>query len=592
MINVRSLLALFSRLWGHINRSRQHQLVLLFSLALIVSVSEVVSIGMVVPFLGVITDPEKIYLLPMMQPIVHFLDLGSSSELALFITIAFILAVLLAGALRLILLRLSTGLSYSIGMDLSRKVYRNTLYQPLLVHISRNSSEVISALIDKVNLTIASIVSAINLVVAIVMLIMIMAVLVALQPLLMAAVFAIFGLVYFPIIQLTKWRLQVNSCQIAEESSRVIKSLQEGLGGIRDILIDGTQEIFCENYAKSDFILRRAQGSNVFLGASPRFIVEALGMVLIALFAYGITNHFFSLFDAMEVVPILGLLALSAQRLLPVMQQIFQSWSTIRGNQGALIHILSYLDQPVSGDMIDATCGVIPFKEEIKFDNVSFGYAIGSPLIVRDVNLVIKKGSRVGFIGATGSGKSTLLDLLMGLLKPTAGEILVDGVSISGKNCRPWQSHVAHVPQSIYLADCSIIENIAFGLPIKEVNLTRIKEVCDQARISEWIESLQNGYETIIGERGVSISGGQRQRIGIARALYKKNVDVIIFDEATSALDVDTESAVMDSIQTLSKDLTILIIAHRLSTLEKCSEIYRINDDQKIVKTLPEAYIE
>jgi ABC-type multidrug transport system fused ATPase/permease subunit len=583
MKSIKSFIAPFLKLWGHITLLRKYQLGLLSCLALITSVSEIFSIGMIVPFLGVIADPGKFYLLPMMQSLMLFLKINTISELALIVTIGFIFSVILACTLRLILLKVITTLSYSIGMDLSLKAYRNTLYQPLLVHISRNSSEVISALIDKINYTIASIISAVNLMVGIIMLVMISVVLAVLEPILMTSVFITFGLFYLPIIKLTKRRLQVNSRQIAEESSRVIKMLQEGLGGIRDILIDGTQEIFCKNYSKADFILRRAEGSNIFLGAFPRFIVEALGMIFIAIFAYGITNHFFPVFDEMAVVPTLGFLAISAQRLLPVMQQIFQSWTTIKGNQNALIHILSFLDQPLSSEMIEIDKNSIPFKDEIKFDNVSFGYGI--PFIIKDINITIKKGTRVGFIGATGSGKSTLLDLLMGLLKPTAGKISVDGVEISGMNCRPWQNHIAHVPQSIYLADCSIMENIAFGLPLDKINLIKIKEVCDQARISDWIESLQAGYKTVIGERGVSISGGQRQRIGIARALYK-NADVIIFDEATSALDVETERAVMESIELLSKDLTILIVAHRLSTLQKCSEIYRIDGDQTIVKTL------
>ena len=207
----------------------------------------------------------------------------------------------------------------------------------------------------------------------------------------------------------------------------------------------------------------------------------------------------------------------------------------------------------------------------------AFGYGSSPPWVLNNLNLIIKKGSRVGIIGTTGCGKSTLLDILMGLLSPTKGALLVDNFPITNQNHRAWQRHIAHVPQSIYLADTTIAENIAFGVPKEEIDMNFVKMAATQAQLDWVIMGWEQQYDTMVGERGVRLSGGQRQRIGIARALYKR-ADVIIFDEATSALDIGTEDAVMNAISLLSKDLTIVIVAHRESTLEKCDLVYRMNE--------------
>lgn len=223
----------------------------------------------------------------------------------------------------------------------------------------------------------------------------------------------------------------------------------------------------------------------------------------------------------------------------------------------------------------------MPFQQEIVFNNLNFRYGKDSPWILKNVNLNFKKGEMVGFIGITGSGKSTLLDILMGLLNPTSGELLIDGVNVTHENRRAWQAHISHVPQSIYLADCSIQENIAFGIGPEKIREDKVVQAAEQAKIKDMINNLKNKYKTFIGEQGVQLSGGQRQRIGIARALYKDS-DVLIFDEATSALDNQTEQNIMQQISQLKDNQTIFIIAHRLSTLKECNRILRINTDYTI----------
>jgi ATP-binding cassette subfamily B protein len=212
------------------------------------------------------------------------------------------------------------------------------------------------------------------------------------------------------------------------------------------------------------------------------------------------------------------------------------------------------------------------FKNEISFQNISFRYSDNMPWVLDKLSFTVPKGSRVGFIGKTGSGKSTCLDLLMGLLEPTAGQILVDGYPLSQKTIRAWQGNIAHVPQAIYLADISLAENIAFGTPRDKIDIERVRSAARKAHIADFIESLPQGYQGLVGERGIRLSGGQRQRIGIARALYK-TARIIIFDEATSALDNETEQVVMQTIESLSADLTVFIIAHRLTTLKNWKEV-------------------
>jgi ATP-binding cassette subfamily B protein len=208
---------------------------------------------------------------------------------------------------------------------------------------------------------------------------------------------------------------------------------------------------------------------------------------------------------------------------------------------------------------------------------LGFRYAPQGPWVLQRLNLTISKGSRIGLIGATGSGKSTLIDIVMGLLEPTSGSLAVDDVVITEKNQRAWQAHIAHVPQAIFLADTTIAENIAFGVPIGQIDFSRVREAAQKAQIDQTIESWEKQYNTLVGERGIRLSGGQRQRIGIARALYKQ-AKVIIFDEATSALDNNTEGAVMQAIENLRDELTVVIVAHRLTTLKDCNKIVELND--------------
>ena len=566
------MFTLLTRLWHHISKRRRTQFALLLILMILASFAEIISIGAILPFLAVLTDPDRIFNYPSVQPFIHAAGLTSPTQLLLPLTILFGIAALISGAIRLLLLWASTRLSFATGADLSIIVYRRTLYQPYSVHVARNSSEIINGISGKTAAVISTVVAILNLISSVTILLAILFTLLSVDPLIALSAFGGFSLIYTVIIKITKSRVLLNSQLIARESTQVIKSLQEGLGGIRDVLIDGTQATYCNIYRNADLPLRNAQGNNSFIGMSPRYALEALGMLLISALAFTLANKPHGIAKA---IPVLGALALGAQRLLPVLQQAYFSWSTIQGGQASLQDALELLDQPMPDYADQPPAKPIPFQHQIDLKDLSFLYTPHTPLVINNLNLTIPKGSRFGFIGVTGSGKSTLLDIVMGLLQPTEGSLQIDEESITTSNNRAWQAHIAHVPQAIYLADSTIEENIAFGIPKGKIDFNRVKIAAEQAQIADIIETWPKKYKTYVGERGIRLSGGQRQRIGIARALYKQ-ADVIIFDEATSALDNETEQAVMQSIETLGNDTTVLIIAHRLTTLSNCTQIVEL----------------
>jgi ATP-binding cassette subfamily B protein len=382
----------------------------------------------------------------------------------------------------------------------------------------------------------------------------------------------IFGSIYLLLVKFTRKTKNKNSKVIATQSTQIIKSLQEGLGGIRDVLIDGAQKIYCQIYKEADKPLRRAQASNQIAGQSPRYIMEPLGMVLIA----GIAFYLFSQPNSdQNAIPMLGVLALGAQRMLPVMQQAYAAWSSIQGSHASLEDVLVLLNQPLPLDHEKLASKEVIFNYKINFQDITFRYEPQRSDVIQGVNFSIVKGDRLGIIGATGSGKSTLIDILMGLLRPTSGNLLIDGVNIYEENTRSWQKNIAHVPQAIFLSDTTIAENIAFGIDKHEIDFDRVRKSAIKAQLHSVINNLPDGYNTLVGERGILLSGGQRQRIGIARALYKK-ADVFIFDEATSALDGKTEDSVMQSITALGDEITVVMIAHRLTTLKNCRKIIEL----------------
>ncbi len=562
---------------------------MLTGLMLVSSIAEVVSLGAVLPFLGILVAPDKVFGHDLLFKIFQAWGFTSADQLVIPIVAAFVAAALIAGSIRILLLWASNRLAFASGADLGIEVYRRTLYQPYRVHVARNSSEVISGITNKVNgVVFGVLLPSLTLASSSVLLVFITLALIAIDAMVASVAAVIFGTSYALIAWISRRRLHRNSKRIAIEQTQVLKALQEGLGGIRDVLLDGTQPVYSDIYRRADHLLRRAQGNNSFIGGSPRYFMETLGMVLIATLAYALSREVGGISEAL---PVLGALAIGAQRLLPALQQSFSAWASIAGFRASLADTIELLDQPLPTELLLPAPAPLLVNNSIRFNGVRFRYTIDGPWVLDGLNLSIPRGARVGFVGSTGSGKSTTMDLLMGLLIPTEGELLVDSQVISGNRLRAWQQNIAHVPQSIYLADATLAENIAFGVPRNVINMVRVQQAASQAQIANFIESSPEGYQAYVGERGIRLSGGQRQRIGIARALYKQ-ANVLVFDEATSALDNATEHSVMDAIDGLSSDLTILLIAHRLSTVRACDIIVELEQGRVVAQGTYEQLIE
>ena len=576
------------RLWHCLSRHRHRQAVLLVGLILVSAFAEIFALGAVLPFLAILISPDRVFRYPVVAHAAIAFGLTSADQLVLPLTVVFAAAAVLAGAVRLLLLWASSRFVFATGADLSIEVYRRTLYQPYRVHVALNSSEVIGGITSKVSDTVMILNQLLNLSSSVVLLVAVTLALLAINPVVASLATLGFGASYGLITWLTRRRLLRNSRRIAHEETQMIKALQEGLGGIRDVLLDGTQPLYCDVYRRADYPLRRALGANSFISVSPRYVMEAIGMVMIAALAYVLSRQPGGIAQSL---PMLGALAVGAQRLLPALQQGYGAWAIIAGYQASLAKTVELLEQPLPADILQPPPAPLYFRDSIRFNQVRFRYASDGPWVLDGLNMSISKGARIGLVGSTGAGKSTALDLLMGLLLPTEGDILVDGEPVVGKRIRAWQSTIAHVPQSIYLADTTIAENIAFGVARDAIDLERVKRAARRAQIAEFIEGLADGYDASVGERGIRLSGGQRQRIGIARALYKQ-ASVLVFDEATSALDNATEQTVMDAIDGLDRELTIVLIAHRLSSVRRCDSIAELQHGRLVAQGTFEQLLE
>lgn len=581
--NYNSLIKHILVLFGSFSQRRKVQFSYLIAFNLISILSEVVSIGVVVPFIAMLTAPEKLFYHPYLNGFIHFFNIQSPKDLILPITSIFIIILILSGIFRLLVSWGMTRLTSAVGSELSIEVFKRVLYKPYLFHIKKNSSEIINTLTHKVDSVVFGVIMpSLSLLSSFLLTIALFTSMLIIQPVISLLAIIIFGFSYFIVARFVRGKLLINSNIVVSNQSKSIKILQESLGGIRDMILDSNQEFFVDYYRDADVPLRRSAAANNYVGLFPRYIMEIIGYVVIALLAYYLTTQSGSI---QKVLPILGAIGLASQRILPAIQQMYNSWVSIAGNTRQLSDIINYLQDPLP-KLIDKPI-LIPFNKSIEIDNLFFRYTENGPNVLSDLNLVINKGDKVGIIGSTGSGKSTLIDVFMGLLPPSEGSIKIDGTILTADALRDWQSNIAHVPQSIFLADATIAENIALGVPKNMIDFDRIASVASIACITEFVQFLPNGIETIVGERGINLSGGQRQRIGIARALYK-NASILVLDEATSALDNATEKEVMNSITLLDSNLTLLIIAHRLTTLHDCDYIVHLKDGKLIKKAVKE----
>jgi ATP-binding cassette subfamily B protein len=560
-------------LWRNVfTRRRRLQAGLVIIFMLFGAVAELVTIGAVIPFLAIFADPEGFSSSSRFAPIMASLGIPKSSLSLRTVGLIFIGIAIAAAIVRIMLAWISQRYVFRIGFDIGTALYERMLHQPYTFHIKMNSSRIIASVENIQKLLTKAFIPLMQSCTALVIGSLIMTGLIILSPVLATVAFGSFILIYSVISLVTRPRLRRNAKIIASANRSRVQAVQEGLGGIRDVLIENAQRLYVKKFSRIDNRLRSAQGANALIVVAPRFVAEAAGMILLVVLAVVASESG----DIGKSLPVLGALALGAQRLLPLFQQSYTGWASLMGNSALLENVVDLLKQPVSSRFVGQRSEVPPLSKTLELHHIQFQYNPDQPPALRDINIHIPRGARIGLVGRSGSGKTTLMDLVMGLLQPTSGWLSVDGVRLDETNILSWQKQVAHVPQHIFLLDSTIMENVAFGTDIAKIDHERVREACRLAELDEFVMGLPLGYDTLVGERGVRLSGGQRQRIGIARALYKKST-VLILDEATSALDDATEASVIQAVQRLGREYTVVMVAHRVTTLRECDTIYRLD---------------
>ena len=566
--NTQTLISVLRELFRRVSNLRRRQLGLLILFMSASACAEVITIGAVLPFLAIIAAPDQ---MPNWANFAIFAEMGMPERVSLLGSIL-IIAAIATMIMRSALLWYSQIFVMGLGQEIARSIFARMLRQPYSYYLESHSSSVLSGM-EKTQIVVLGVMQpAVQAISSTAIAISIFAALLWLSPVAALSAGGIAIGLYVCLGLASRGMLQRNSSELANISKARIRAVQEGLGGIRDILLENSQPVFEKQFSRLDSQFYNVLSINNFVASAPRFVFEGVAITAVALVAIYMAGTREGLISA---IPILGALALAAQRLLPLVQQAYLGFSNAMGNLQSLRDVVSLMQEPLA-QMPSSSAKPLAFNNAITFDNVSFHYADGEPVLC-DLSMSIRKGQRIGVIGRTGAGKSSLFDLVMGLLEPTKGEIRIDDQILDRNTRRGWQAQIAHVPQSIFLLDDSIAVNIAFGIAKDEIDMNRVSQAARAAGLIEFISGLPQGFASMVGERGVRISGGQKQRIGIARALYK-SPSVLILDEATSALDIATETAVLNAILDLDSDMTILMIAHRHATLERCDTVFELID--------------
>ena len=573
----RPVLFILNDIWSSLSLKRKSQSFLIFCLMISSSIAEIASLGMIFPYLSYLQDKNQELI------ILKYLNIDNSQNILIYITIFLITIILFAGFLRVLNLYFNYRLSAFIGSDISSRFFNKVINQEYIEHIYSNSNVIINSATVGINEATNFIVTFLQFLTYFLISLGILITLILIDWKIAGFLIIVFSIAYFTLSLLSRKTISNNSKSIVFSREKHIQVVQEGLGSMREIIMNQQQKFYFDQYKKYDFNLRIKQAQNKTLAASPRYALEAFGISCIALVAYVQTS---SAQENYNLIPLLGSITFAFLKLLPGVQSCYSSLSDMRACASGVEKVLKIINlHKFSEQKYISNAENFNF-EKIKFKNVSFRYTSKLNNILESIDFVLNKGDVIGIIGTTGSGKSTFLDMMMGLLKPSEGEILVDHSNLYKKNdlelLLNWRSIISHVPQDIFLLDDSFLCNIAFGIPYEKIDLNRVKEAAKCAQIHDYICNTKYGYQTIVGERGIQLSGGQKQRVGIARAFYRKS-QILILDEATSALDQKTESSIINTIHAFDFPITLIMVAHRVTSLSECDRIYRI-ENQKIIE--------
>ena len=557
-------------------------------LVVLMAIMELVGIASIGPFMALVADINLIETNSLYKQLYLTSGISNPTDFLFLAGLAVLLMLGLASVISILTTWRLSLYSMQVGTEIADRLYEHYLQQNWLFHSTGSSAQLTKQVATEAQrVTGAIIVPAMQLNSRLVLAVIISAAVISYNPIIALIGLLMFGAGYVVIYQLIKKRLIVNGANISSTSTQRFRLMNEGFGGIKDILILGRNKHFIEQFHQEGKTLARAQGTTSAFSQVPRYFMELLAfgaMISLVLVLLKLENG-----ELSKVLPVLAVYALAGFKLLPALQQIYGSITTIKGGIAAFESIKPDLvasqtttskpsksSKPSTANALD-----INQAKTLKLNEITFTYPNKHQPALDNITMQIPINATIGLVGESGSGKSTTIDLILGLLQPDKGKLYLDAQEINASNLREWQQHIGFVPQSIYLSEGSIAENIAFGLSKAEINLEQVKQAAKLAHLDELIASLDKGLDTKVGERGVQLSGGQRQRIGIARALYNQ-ASVLVFDEATSALDGITEKIIMDAIHELSGKKTIIMIAHRLKTVQQCDIIYMM-DKGKVV---------
>ncbi|MDF1877993.1 ATP-binding cassette domain-containing protein [Sulfurimonas sp. SAG-AH-194-L11] len=562
-------------LWSHIDQKRKIQVVGLVFLTVVSSFAEIMSIGSIIPFFSIFSDSFSSGLnLPIY--IRNIINEFSKIEL-LYIFIAIVIT---SGVIRLFLMYYINKITYWIANDIVSKAFNNILHDEYETHLYINSSSIIATCTTKIkDLTNHIINPLITLVSYGLLSIIIISFLSLINfNVTMYIAFTVIS-IYVAITFAVKGILLRLGAVMTHKQNLVQKTLQEGLSSIRDVIVMNLFKVYTDKFANDDKEMRDATSNIIILSQIPKYIIEMTIIIMIVTLSY----YFIEIEKKPELIPIIVAITVGAQRLLPLLQQTFWSYSQLYGGNESLIDILFLLNKE---NDYNFNFNLINFSKSIELKNLSFKYLNSDECILEDINISIAKGQVIGIVGETGSGKSTLVDLILGLVKPTAGSVIIDGVNLNDENKTSWYKLISHVPQNIFLIDGTIKENITLGSNPDEIDQKRLISSIKLSCLEDFImNDSEYGLDTNVGEKGSRVSGGQKQRIGIARALYR-NLPILVFDESTNALDIQTENKIINNILNHDKTKTIIMITHRPESLNNCDMTIEVVHKNLKIKSL------
>jgi len=556
------------------------KLSIIFILMFFSALIEMVGIGSILPFITILSNPESIHTNELLRFLYQFLHFSAVSSFIVFLGLAFVFFILLSNVSKALITYVAKKFILLRIHKLSVKLLTKYLYAPYEFFVTHNSSELLRNIQKEVNNIVGNVLNPfMDIISRGLISLLLITLLVMVNPLiaLVTAVVIIGSYsILYTLIRKTIERLGRERLVVEGKST---KALLEAFGGIKDIQILGREYHFIEDFSVPTKQYALSYAINELLSDLPKYILETLIFGLMVLFA---TFYFLLVKDFSTILQTFTLFALAGYRLMPSIQSVFRSIASLNYFTSSVDTLKEHFRMPICLPASENEETKLRLRKEIRLTNISFRYATASEALFQNINMTIPAHSTIGIAGRTGSGKSTLVDIIIGLLRPQEGTILIDDTPLSENNIRSWRRNIGYVPQFIFLSDDTVRHNIAFGFSDTEIDNGAVERAAKMAHIHDFIvNELPQGYDTIIGERGVRLSGGQRQRLGIARALYHEP-EILIFDEATSALDTITERAILEAIEELQHSKTIIIIAHRLTTIEKCDRIYLL-EQGKIV---------